>query len=203
MAIENIPIRATITFEDSAISISTPYVMSFNVNKSRGQAASFSASIKVNYTIVQSMKGRIYIEAGPKDAMRRIFTGYIKSAVPSPCWDDPAYFVVNISGVDELFKLENRRFTRRQLTNDTSWAIINDVVSQGTMNAKLKYTHNRNLVTVADNEDLKDLTMYDSEKEKKSQEPKPDTNSPKDGTKPSQKLEASIGYINFTGSNAG
>ena len=119
MAIENIPIRATINFE-SGLSISTPYILSFNVNKNRGQPGTFSASIKVSVSDIENMQGKLNITAGRKDNENKIFTGYIKNVVPSPCWDDPAFFIVNLSGVDELFKLENRKITRRQILTDKS-----------------------------------------------------------------------------------
>ncbi len=198
MAIESIPIRAIIGFEETGITVSTPYISSFSVTKSRGQASTASVSMKVDAALVENMKGKIHIIAGPRDNMIRVFTGYVKTTTPSPCWDDPAFFMVNLSIVDELFKLESRKFTRRQLDSDTSWAIINDVISQGTTYAKVKYAHNAPLVLVSDKEILKELANNDAETEKTDQSPKLAVNSPKQSVKTNQRLEAKIGYVSLT-----
>ena len=197
MAIENIPIRATISFE-SGLSVSTPYILSFNVNKNRGQPGTFSASIKVSVSDIENMHGKIAITAGQKDNQIRIFTGYVKNVVPSPCWDDPAFFVVNLSGVDELFKLENRKITRRQIITDKSWAVIDGVVSQGSQVGKLKYTSNAPLVLMSDAQTLKKLEVYTPDQDKNSHEPKYDTNSPKEKDAIVQNIEGTIGFIDTT-----
>lgn len=139
MGIERIPIRAKIIF-DGITEVKTPYVLSFNVNKQRGSYSTFSASLKVPSSKVRSLKGRIVIWAGEKGNLKKIFTGIIKKKIQTPCWDDPSYQTINISGADELVKLEGMKFTRRQFLSDTSWAKITSV-SPGIKSGKLKLTN--------------------------------------------------------------
>ena len=147
MGIETIPIRATITF--GAYSVSTPYILSFNVNKTRTAVSTFSASVKVKYSSLPSIKGTVVIKAGVKGGMRTIFTGYVKTVQPSPCWDDPSYVTVSVSGVDELHKLENRRFTRRQIKTEQLYAVITGISQEGPTPSKLKYTGQAPLMTTS------------------------------------------------------
>lgn len=144
MAITEVAIRAKITFEGGA-EIATPYILSFNVNKARGSKSTFSARIKVKTALIDTMTGKVFIDAGTKTSRAttqyiRIFTGYVKTIVPSPCWEDPTYFIITLSGVDELYKLESRKFTRRQMKSNNSWAVITGIVSEGLRDGKLKYT---------------------------------------------------------------
>ena len=46
MSIKSVPIRATIDF--GGVSIVTPYILSFNVTKTRNSKSTFSASLKSN-----------------------------------------------------------------------------------------------------------------------------------------------------------
>lgn len=139
MGIERIPIRAKIIFNGD-IEVVTPYILSFSVNKQRGSYSTFSASLKVLSTNVHNITGKVVIWAGEKDNLNKIFTGIIKKKIQSPCWDDPAYQTINISGADELVKLEGMKFTRRQFISDTSWVKITSV-SQGIKSGKLKLTN--------------------------------------------------------------
>ena len=139
MGIERIPIRAKIIFNDGA-EVNTPYILSFSVNKQRGSYSTFSASLKVLSKDVNSITGKVVIWAGEKDSLKKIFTGIIKKKIQSPCWDDPSYQTINISGADELVKLEGMKFTRRQFISDTSWVKITSV-SPGLKSGKLKLTN--------------------------------------------------------------
>ena len=191
MSIETIPIRATISFT-GGVSISTPYIMSFSVNKSRGAISTFNASIKIKSDQLDNLNGKVTIKAGKKGNLITIYTGYVKSMAPSPCWDDPAYVIVNISGVDELFKLENRRFTRRQIVSDKSWAVINSVVSEGSKPTELKYTHTGPVIISSPDDDLK--TTGSEDREKSDKDIKDTVNTPKEKIKSSQVIQATIGY---------
>lgn len=110
-------IRAKITFGD--IVAETPYVVSFNVRKARGQmAATFSASIKVpNDTFTGSDAGSdvigssITIEAGAPE-LKKIFTGRIFKIVINPIFADSSLVMVNLAGRDVLSLLEGQKVTR-------------------------------------------------------------------------------------------
>jgi hypothetical protein len=138
MAIENIKIRATISI--GGFSVSTPYILSFNVTKQRGTPSTFDASIKVHSSALGNISGDVVISAGGNGVQKKIFTGILKQMKPSPCWDDPSYVVLNISGTDVLSKLENKRFTRRQIYSDNSWAIITSA-QPGLRSGNAKFTN--------------------------------------------------------------
>lgn len=144
MVIEQIPIRARITAP--GFSVETPYILSFNVNKQRGTFSTFSASIKIKGNDVDKLAGKVEIYAGKKGSLNKIFTGYIKKRRPSPCWDDPAYIILNIDGADVLSKLASKKFNRRQIVSDTTWCII-DNVSPGLRSGTLKYTKDPVLIS--------------------------------------------------------
>lgn len=143
MGIERIPIRAKIIFNDNT-EVGTPYILSFSVNKQRGSYSTFSASLKVLSKDVNSITGKVVIWAGEKDNLKKIFTGIIKKKIQSPCWDDPSYQTINVSGADEIVKLEGMKFTRRQFVSDTSWVKITSV-SPGLKSGKLKLTNQSTL----------------------------------------------------------
>lgn len=140
MAIDVINIRAKIVFKESEydLVIATPYIQSFSINKNRGATSTFSASIKVAAEYLSEISGEIEIYAGTVDNIHIIFTGFIKRVVPSPVWDDPGYLMLNITGTDILYRLDNKRFTRRQEYSDSSWAQITDV-REGIRSSNLKY----------------------------------------------------------------
>ena len=141
MGLEVIHIRASIKFIESGLSVDTPYIKSFNVTRNRGAMSTFTASLKVDTEVIGQIRGQVTIYSGPEGSLNKIFTGYVKTAAPSPCWDDPNYFIVNVSGVDALYKLNNRRFTRRQVYSDTMWALLTQVNSRGKRTGRLKYTN--------------------------------------------------------------
>ena len=127
MSIERVPIRATITF--GGISVATPYILSFNVTKTRNSKSTFSASLKVMSTKLSSLiNNEVTISAGEKGRERLIFTGFILSSRPSICFDDPNYTILNISGSDILYRLEGEKYTRRQMDSQARWAIIDSVI---------------------------------------------------------------------------
>jgi hypothetical protein len=146
MAIEQVPVRARISGD--GFSVETPYIMSFNVSKNRGSPSTFSASIKIKSEYIDDMNGNIVVYAGVKGSMSKIFTGIIKKATITPCWDDPSYVIVNLNGVDVLIKLENRRITRRQPLSKTSWVSI-DQASPGLRSGKLKFNKDPILIPSA------------------------------------------------------
>ena len=138
MGIERVPIRASIRFGNTTVS--TPYILSFNVNKQRGSYSTFSASLKVNSSYVRKITGEVVIYAGEKGRTKKIFTGMITKKTQTPCWDDPSYQIINISGADALVKLEGMKITRRQFVSDSSWVKITSV-SPGIKSGKLKLTN--------------------------------------------------------------
>jgi len=139
MAIENIKIRARVV--GAGVDVSTPYIMSFNVNRQRGQLSSFNAQVKVNQDTVIQTGGTVKIYAGIEGDMPLIFTGIAKKATISPCWDDPSYVIINMSGVDILFKLEHKKFTRRQIVQQSSFCCIEGVTRRGLKSDKFKYSN--------------------------------------------------------------
>jgi hypothetical protein len=127
MSIERVPIRATIVF--GGVSVSTPYILSFNVTKTRNSKSTFSASVKIlSYSLDNINDNSTKIYAGEKGNERLIFTGFILSSRPSICFDDPNYTVLNISGSDILYRLEGEKYTRRQMDSKAKWAIIDSVI---------------------------------------------------------------------------
>jgi len=137
MAIQEQHIRATITL--GTISVETPYVLSFSVNKVRNGKSTFSASLKVDARELKHLTdNKVVIYAGTKNHQNKIFTGYILNSTPSPCWDDPKYVVLNISGSDILYRLENERYTRRQTSASSRWAIITGVQRKAPKGSKFK-----------------------------------------------------------------
>jgi hypothetical protein len=126
MSIETIKIRARIYIGN--IVVATPYILSFNVTKTRNSKSTFSASIKVLSSNLSSIRdNKVVIYAGEKSREKKIFTGYILSSRPSICFDDPSYTILNISGSDILYRLEGEKYTRRQMDSKARWAIIESV----------------------------------------------------------------------------
>jgi len=126
MPIETIKIRARIYIGN--IVVATPYILSFNVTKTRNSKSTFSASVKVLSSDLSYISdNKVVIYAGEKSRERKIFTGYVLSSRPSICFDDPSYTVLNISGSDILYRLEGEKYTRRQTDSRSKWAIIESV----------------------------------------------------------------------------
>lgn len=105
VGIKEVPIRASIKIGN--VTIKTPYILSFNVHKHRGEATTFDASIKIDKKSAKNIgvRCRLSISAGSRKE-RKIFTGYIKSAKINPCWDDPGYAILALSGADRLSSIK-------------------------------------------------------------------------------------------------
>lgn len=132
MSIDLVKIRATISIGNS-LSISTPFIQSFNVRKSRGQLSSFDASLKVRHEEISSgnIGGSVVIRAGSSGDQTTIYTGILKKSTVSPCWDDPGYVFLNISGTDVLSLLQGKNYTRRCRSTKSTWVSITGVSRHG------------------------------------------------------------------------
>lgn len=141
MAIDRVKVRATITV--GSLSVSTPFVQSFNVTKTRGQPSTFSASMKVGHDQVSgTITGdSIRIRAGADGSEKLIFSGIIKQAKISPCWDDPYYVILSISGTDVLSLLQGKKYTRRCRATRSTWVNIQSVVRPGLKSGKFAYVN--------------------------------------------------------------
>ena len=148
MAIDVVNIRAKVDFEDTNFSVVTPYIQSFNVTKTRNAISTFTLSVKVEAAHLKDVSGELTIYAGERGKTKKIFTGFVKKVVPSPVWDDPKYLMLNITGTDILYRLENKKVTRRQLDSDTSWAMITEVRS-GNKSSMLKFAPNEESMTIS------------------------------------------------------
>ena len=147
MAITSVKIRATIQVGNN-ITVNTPYVLSFNVTKTRNSKSTFSASLKIPATNLGDIdSNKITISAGTSDKKVLIFTGYILTNRATPAWDDPKYVVLNVTGSDILYKLESERYTRRQMDALSKFAIIENVVRKAQTGAKFKVRKEPLLVT--------------------------------------------------------
>jgi len=105
-------IRATI--ELSGVTIKTPYVKAFNVDKDRRKlSTSFSATVEIPAFSSFIAGSDIVIYAGLKDAEEKIFTGEVKTVTTQPSFDKAGYYILSISGVDKISDLENNTFSRR------------------------------------------------------------------------------------------
>ena len=140
MGIELVKVRAEVKI-GGGNSISTPFVQSFNVRKARNQSSTFDASLKVDhYELAGSnVGGEIEIRAGANGSLNLIFTGIIKKITVSPCWDDPGYVLLNLSGTDALSLLAGKKYTRRCRATRGTWVGITGVVRQGLRDGKFKY----------------------------------------------------------------
>lgn len=134
-----VPVRATISV--GGLHVSTPYVVSFNVNRARGQISTFSATLKVhNSQLSGAVGGEVVIEAGPASNLNKVFTGICRSSNITPCRDDPAYVLLTISGNDVLSELQGKKITRRCKSSKTTWISITGLVRPGLKSGKLAYT---------------------------------------------------------------
>ena len=138
MAIDMVKIRAQIKI--GSLEVNTPYILSFNVTKTRGTMSTFSASLKVDEgSIRNNLSGSsIQISAGEDKPKNLIFTGIVKKATLSPCWDDPSYVLLNISGEDALSLLRGKKYTRRCRGTQSSWVSITGVTRRGLKSGKFK-----------------------------------------------------------------
>lgn len=140
MSIERVKVRARVEVGD--LSIETPFVQSFNVRKERGKVSTFDATLKVKGgSSPSSSIGDVKIYAGKDSASKLIFTGLCRSARISPCYDDPDYFILSISGADKLILLQGKKFTRRCRATEASWCAITGLVREGLRSGKLAYSN--------------------------------------------------------------
>lgn len=156
MPIERVKCRAKITV--GGLTAETPYIQSFNVRKQRGQISTFDASMKIPAGVGGAddiAAGDVIIWAGRDVAEKKIFTGICLNAKISPCFDDPAYVMLSISGADKLILLQGKKFTRRVIKRETAWCAITGVVRRGLRSGKFAY----------DNESVVEITDGDLEKE--------------------------------------
>ena len=159
MAINMVKIRADVVV--GSLTVSTPYILSFNVNKVRGQISNFSASLKVKH---DDVSGRIVgdlvkISAGSGSASRGVFSGVVRSANITPCRDDPLFVILNVSGIDVLSRLEGKKYTRRSRSTKGLWVSIESVTRPGLKSGKLAYVPAKdNLDTSAIDVTKKDTT---------------------------------------------
>jgi hypothetical protein len=154
MAIEMVKVRAKITV--GGLSAGTPplgfnnHILSFNVDKARGQLSSFSASLKVRRDEVSGgalNNAAIEIWAGENSASTQIFSGLVKTVTISPNRDDPSYVILNISGTDILSRLNGRKFTRRCRSSKGVWISIDNMSRPGLRDGKLAFSGNEKSLT--------------------------------------------------------
>lgn len=137
--ITEVPVRAKISI--GSFYVETPYILSFNVNISRGQISTFDAVLKVEGAAVRGQITGDFckIAAGVGSPRNTIYQGVIKKAKISPCWDDPKFVILHIAGEDILSNLRGKKFTRRCRGNQSSWASITGVVRPGLKSSKFIY----------------------------------------------------------------
>jgi N-acetylmuramoyl-L-alanine amidase len=147
MSIEMVKCRATVVV--GGTSVSTPYVQSFNVRKQRGQVSTFDATVKIAYDAISesSAGGPVVIYAGAGGANKLIFTGVCRQAKISPCFDDPYYVILSISGGDTLSLLNGKKYTRRCRASLAAWVGITGVVREGLRSGKFAYSNEPTIIT--------------------------------------------------------
>lgn len=129
--IEMVKIRASIVIGNFP-PVETPFIQSFNVRKARGQASTFDASLKVSHEDIShsNLGGDVVIYAG-RDGTKKIFTGIIKKASISPCWDDPGFVFLNVSGADASSLLQGKKYTRRCRATKGTWISLDSIIRSG------------------------------------------------------------------------
>ena len=136
-----IPVRATVVV--GGLSVSTPYVLSFNVNKTRGQISTCSASLKVgNSELTNQVGGYITVSAGRRGSENLIYTGIVRSSNITPCRDDPAYVILTVTAQDVLSELQGKKYTRRCRSINSVWVEITGVQRPGLKSGKFAYLPN-------------------------------------------------------------
>jgi len=135
MSITMVKIRAKVTV--GRLTVVTPFITRFTVNKNRGQVSTFSASLKIPAgSIAGSISGdNVEIMAG-KNSAKTIFSGIVQQANISPVFEDPTYVLLNISGSDILSTLRGKKYSRRSTATESSWVSIDSVVRQGFRSGK-------------------------------------------------------------------
>lgn len=150
MAIEMVKCRAEVSL--GGITVRTPYVLSFNVNKSRSNFSTFNASLKVSHDEIGGgfVGSMVTINAGVAGNLNTIFTGYIKKSTISPCYDDPKYVLLNVNGEDALSLLQGKSYTRRSRATKGTWVTIDSVVTPGLKSGKFKYVTEPTIIVSPD-----------------------------------------------------
>jgi hypothetical protein len=138
MGITTIPVRATVSV--GGMSVSTPFVLSFTVRRARGQISTFDTSLKIGHDNASGLTtgGEISIKAGSKGSQRLIFTGIVRNAKMTPCWDDPNYVILTLSGNDVLSLLQGKKYTRRCRASQGQFCVITSA-RQGLKSGKFTY----------------------------------------------------------------
>jgi len=161
MSITMVKVRAEINV-GTTFTCATPYIQTFNVTKSRGQASTFSATLKVaNKDILGNISGdSIVIKAGVAGTgLPTIFTGFIKRVTVNPCYNDPSYVILNISGVDPMGYLEGKKYTRRCRATRGTYVTIDGVQRKGLKSGKFGYNKLSNIeITSGDIDKKNQLT---------------------------------------------
>lgn len=136
-SIQGQKVRAQITI--GGIVVVTPNVVSFNVTRSRKQmAATFSASLKLPYSISQDIGADIVIKAGLKGRMNTVFTGTVEKSTINPIRTDASMVMLSISGRDVLAVLDGQKINRRVKTYRDGrtpperWGVVNSVIKHDT-----------------------------------------------------------------------
>lgn len=106
-------IRAEVWLGDVRLA-KTPFVLSFNVNESRGQISkTFSVTFEMIGGTAFPLGANLVIKAGTKNNIRTVFTGVLDSATAQPAFGKPSYFTISLGGRGVLSVLENKKFSRR------------------------------------------------------------------------------------------
>jgi hypothetical protein len=137
MSIEMVKIRAKVTIGNS-LTVETPHVVRFSVNKTRGVPSTFSASLRVsNDQIAGSISGdSIKIWAGRNIPGNLIFSGIVKKVSISPNFEDPSFVILNLDGADILSMYVGKKYTKRTDASISSWISIDGVSRPGLRSGK-------------------------------------------------------------------
>jgi hypothetical protein len=161
-----VPVRCKITV--GGMSAGTPaggynnHVLSFNVDKARGQPGTCNASMRVlkgQASFATSSAGIITISAGTSGSLHSIFYGYVKSITISPCREYPNYVIMSVTGIDALSKLEGRTYTRRCRYSQGTWVSIDGVVREGLRSSKLLWIPSEQNLNINGGQLLKQDTL--------------------------------------------
>ncbi len=138
MSVDLVKVRASVSL--GSLTVVTPYIVSFNVHKTRGQISTFDATLKVTSSEIATIStgGMVVISAGENSAVNKIFTGILKKFTMSPCWDDAGRVLLNISGTDILSFLEGKKYSRRVRSTKSCWVSIDSVTRKGPRAGKFK-----------------------------------------------------------------
>ena len=105
------PTPATVTVYVGEVRATEPDVIRCNVNKSRGELT--RASFSFHYR----GEGQTF-DAGARVTVvilgQKAFTGIVKKVSAQPSFRCAGEMIVSVTAEDEMFKLRNNRFTRRQ-----------------------------------------------------------------------------------------